>query len=58
MTSDLQILTKLSKTAKITLSLVLCITGLLFHCEDIEENPGSRYSSLTSCHWNLTALTV
>ena len=56
-TSYLRMLTKLPKIAKITIFLVLCIPSLLFRCGDIEKNPGSKYLSLTFCHWNLNGLT-
>ena len=58
MTSYLPMLTKLSKIAKITIFLVLCIPSLLFRCDDIEENPGPKYFCLTFCHWHLRGPTA
>ena len=34
------------------------IQNLQSRCGDIEENPGPKYSSLTSFYWNLNALTA
>ena len=36
----------------------ICILNLLCRCGNIETNPGSRYSSLTFCHWNLNGHTA
>ena len=44
------------RIADITVSLLFFIQNLLSCCDDIEENPGSKYSSLTPCHWNLNGL--
>ena len=38
--------------------LLFFIQNLLSCCDDIEENPGPKYSSLTFCHWNLNGLTA
>ena len=48
----------LSKITKIIDFLFLCITNLISQCGDIETNSGSRFSSLTFCHWNLNGLTA
>ena len=57
-TSYLWMLTKLPKIAKITLFLGLCVPSLLFRCGHIEKNSSLKYSSLTSCRWNLNGLTA
>ena len=49
---------KLPKITKVIAFLFLCITNLLSQCDDIETNPGPRFSSLTFCHWNLNGLTA
>ena len=42
---------------KADLTVFLCfIQHLQSPCGDIEENPGPKYSSLTSCHWDLNGL--
>ena len=46
------------KVADITAFLLFFIQNLLSCCGDIEENPGSKYSSLTFCPWNLNELTA
>ena len=46
------------KIADITVFLLFFIQNLLSCCGDIEENPGTKYSSLTFCHWNLNGLTA
>ena len=51
-------LTKLPKMAKIAIFLFLCLPNLLFRCDDIEANPGPKYSSLTFCNQNLNGITA
>ena len=46
------------KIADITVFLLLFIQNLLSCCGDIEENLGTKYSSLTFCHLNLNGLTA
>ena len=46
------------KIADITVFLLFFIQNLLSCCGDIEENPGPKYSSVTSCYWNLNGLTA
>ena len=46
------------KIADVSVFLLFFIQNLLSHCGDIEENPGSTYSSLTFCHWNLNEITA
>ena len=48
--------TKLPEKAKVIIFSFVCILNLLFHCGDIEKNPGPKYSSLKFCHWNLNGL--
>ena len=43
---------------KVAVFSLFCVQNLLFHCSDIEANPGPKYSSLTFCHWNLNSLTA
>ena len=44
--------------AKSITFLSLCVSNLLMQCDDIEANPGPKYSFLTFCHWNLNGLTA
>ena len=44
--------------AKITIFSFFYLRNLRFRCGDIKTNPGSRYSSLTFCHWNLNVITA
>ena len=53
-----RLLTKLPKMTKIAIFLFLCYPTLLFRCGNIEASIGSKYSSLTFCHWNLNYLTA
>ena len=46
------------KIAVITVFLLFFIQNLLSCCGDIEENPATKYSSLTFCHWNLNGSTA
>ena len=52
-TKNMSLITKLTN-----IFLFICIVNLLCHCDDIEANPGPKYSSLTFCHWNLNDLTA
>ena len=52
-TTYLRLLTKLPKMTKIAILLFLCLPNLIFRCDNIDENPGPKFSSLTFCHWNL-----
>ena len=44
--------------ADITVFLLFFIQNLVSPCDDIEENSGHKYSSLTFCHWNLNRFTT
>ena len=55
-TSYLHLLRKLPKMVKVIMLLSLCLPNLLLCCDDIEKNPGPKYSSLNFCHWNLNGL--
>ena len=57
-TAYLRLLTELPKITKIAIFLFFCFPKLLFRCGNIKANPGLKYLSLTSCHWNLNGLTT
>ena len=57
-TSNLLLLNKLPKMAKIAIFLFLCFPNLLFRCADNEANTGPNFSSMTFCHWNLNGRTA
>ena len=57
-TSNLLLLNKLPKMAKITIFLFLCFPNLLFRCADYEANTGPNYSYITFCYWNLNGRTA
>ena len=43
---------------KVNILLFLCLPNLVACCDDIEKNPGPKYSSLKFCHWNSNGLTA
>ena len=44
--------------ANLIMFSVFFLPNLLFQCGDTEKNPGSKYSSLSFCHWNLNMITA
>ena len=43
---------------KVIILLSICLPNLLLCCGDVEKNPGPKYSSLKSYHWNLNGVTA
>ena len=43
---------------KVIILLSICLPNLLLCYGDVEKNPGPKYSSLKSYHWNLNGVTA
>ena len=50
------LLTNILQLVDIEICFLPFIKILLYCCDCIEINPGSKQSSLTFCHWNLNAI--